>query len=307
MHQVDFFLIGWPKTGSTSLHYYLSQHPELFMSTVKESYFFCTDIIRECDKHGQGKFYHYRTEAEYQSLFEGASNNQNIGESSVFYSISKEAIENIKQHNPNAKLLIILRDPIELLDSWYSYMTLHSRETVDSLEEALKLQEQRSNGQLWPPNTQAPIHLQYDHLVDFPTHLNRIFSHFDRESIKIIYYDDFKAKREQVVAETFEFLDVDSSFVPDFTEKNVSKKVKRGKLKGFVDKNKSWVVRILKPTGLIGQGSVAHRLYLKLFTVNEKRAAVKSDRKTQLGQRYIPMLEETSEMLQVDLVEKWNY
>jgi hypothetical protein len=307
MKKVDFFLIGWPKTGSTSLHYYLSQHPDIFMSRTKESYFFCTDILNECDQHGQSGYYQFRSEAEYQELFRGSQPEQLLGESSVFYAISKDAIQNIKNHNPKAKLLIILRDPIELLDSWYSYLCLHSRETADSLEQALELQQVRRSGREWPANTQAPIHLRYDHLVDFPLHLKRIFSLVDQKSVKIIFYDEFKFEREKTVADTFSFLDVDPSFIPDFTEQNVSRKVKHGRLKTFIDRNKSSIVRALKPLGILAANGPLHRLYQRLFTVDERRAAVNTDRKTNLQQRYLPVLRETSELLQVDLIKKWNY
>lgn len=307
MQQVDFFLVGWPKTGSTSLHYYLSQHPEIFMATVKESYFFCTDIINDSNQHGTGHFFHYQDEARYETLFKGWKEHQLIGESSVFYSISEDAIFNIHKRNPKAQIILILREPIELLDSWFNYLKLHSRETADSLEAALELQEQRAIGNQCPVNTQARIHLQYDQIVDFPRHLDRIFKCFAKDQVKIILYDDYKANREKTVMDVYSFLNVNPEFVPDYTEKNVSQKAKHKIFKHLVDRNKHLVKKILKPVGLLHENGLIHRMYLKIFTANERRKQVSDQRKKLLKQRYLEKVEEASRLLDIDLVQKWNY
>ena len=277
------------------------------MSSVKESYFHCSDILKDCDDRGIGEFYKVRTCSEYEKLFEGASKSQILGESSVFYAISEDAIQNIKHANQNAKIIIILRDPVELVDSWFNYLQLHGRENATCLEQALELQEKRQLGENWPQNTQAAIHLQYDNLVNFPTHLNRIFKYFDREAIHFIFYDDFKANCRSSVADVFSFLGVDPAFIPDFTMQNVSRKIKHGKAKAFVDRYKRSGMRTLKQLHLLSAGKGLHKLYSRMFTIEETRPSVSTDRRSRLVDRYKAMLSETSHIIGIDLINKWNF
>ncbi len=304
---VDFFIIGWPKTGSTSLDNYLSQHPEIEMAAKKESYFFAKDIIKQADDIGHGYHYKYRSDADYNSLFETKSSSRIKGESSVFYIISQDALENIKKHNPNAKLIVLLREPSELLASWYYHLKQHSRENAHSIQEALMLQELRRGGKKIPLNTNTPIHLQYDEILNFPKHINKMLTLFNRENVKFIIYDDFKNDTLKIVQEVFHFLDVNSSFTPGLEKKNVSRIVKNDKTKVLVDSNKKNVVRILRASGLLKTDSFLHRIYKSIFTKNERRAGLPDDEKVFLKKRYAIMVEETQTILNINLKKIWGY
>lgn len=307
MNKPNFFLVGWPKTGSTSLHYYLSQHPDVFMSKIKESYFFCTDIIRESDEINAGVNYKFRTEESYQTVFDGYAQEKILGESSVFYIVSKEAAQNIKSYAPDAKILVIIREPVELISSWFFYLNFHARESSGSLQEALKLQEDRKNLINLPENTHSPIHLQYDNLVDFPTHLKRLFKHFKRENIKIIIYDDFKEQKEKTVQDIFNFLSVDPEFTPDYAKKNVSRQVKFKKVKYEFDKRKRVLSNVLQKIGVLKNGNFLHRAYLNLFSTPDQRRQISDIEKKKLKEKYYPLVKETSELIGVNLLEKWQY
>ena len=307
MRNIDFFVAGWPKTGSTSLHYYLGQHPDIFMSKVKDNYFYSTDIIADCDEHGMGRYYKQRTEEDYVGIFDGANEENVWGDSSVFYTISEVALDRIKEAHPNAKIIVVLRDPIELLDSWFWYLKQNARESAESLEEALDLQDRRKVGECIPPNTQAPIHLQYDKIIDFPGGFERIFKCFDKSAVKITFYDDFKQNREKFIADLFDFLDVRNDFCPDFTERNVSRKIKFRRVKSFVDRHRGKIIAATKVLGLYGKRSAIQKFYVGLFTLNKKRESVSAERRRLLRERCNPMVKRTSELLDVDLESMWGY
>ena len=307
MGQVDFYIIGWPKTGSTSLHHYIAQHPDIYMSSVKESYYHCTDIIRESDKIGAGKHFLYRDEEQYSKLFSSYNNEKLKGESSVFYVISKEAILNINKNNPSAKLVILLRDPVELVTSWFHHLKQHSREDASDVFKALNLQESRLDYKNLPPNTHTPIHVQYDEIINFPKHLKNIYNTFNKDQVCILLYDDLKKSEEETTKKVFDFLNVDTAFNPVFVKKNLSKKVKNQKLKKAIDKRKQGVVNVLTYLGLLKENSFLHRIYLNAFTENKRRDAIKDTQQEDLRKRFTNMVKETSDLIEVDLIKKWNY
>jgi len=153
----------------------------------------------------------------------------------------------------------------------------HSREDAQSVKEALDLQERRKQGKNIPLNTNTPLHLQYDDILNFPKHINKMLTLFDRENVKFLIYDDLKNNTLKVVQEVFHFLDVNGDFVPDLERKNVSRIVKNDKAKVLIDSNKKNVVRILRASGLLKTDSFLHRVYKSIFTKNERRVGLQDD------------------------------
>ena len=95
----NLFIAGAPKCGTTALHTYLGQHPQIFMAKVKENNHFATDLLPLTDP--------YRSEARYSAMFKHAGSKKIVGESSVYYMLSKMAAQNIYRFNPDAKTLTV--------------------------------------------------------------------------------------------------------------------------------------------------------------------------------------------------------
>ena len=119
-----FFIVGAPKCGTTSFYHYLRQHPQIFMPDNKEPHYFGSDLKKRSDEF-------IKTEEEYLSLFKDADSSQMAGEASTFYLYSKAAQKEIKGFNPHAKIIIMLRNPIDFLHSLrisfvFSYATVLS-------------------------------------------------------------------------------------------------------------------------------------------------------------------------------------
>src|SRR5215469_5961387 len=112
----DFLIIGAPKAGTTALHAALAQHPGLHMSPVKEPKFFLSDgppPVRGGPGDAQTYREHVWRRAEYEALFDAAQPGTLRGESTPFYLYRQDAQERIRALIPNAKLIVILRDPVE--------------------------------------------------------------------------------------------------------------------------------------------------------------------------------------------------
>ena len=113
----DFFIVGAPKCGTTALYTYLKQHPEIFMSPQKEPQFFANDVL--------GDRRHTCTWAEYLSCFAAARGAKRIGEASVAYLGSPCAPKQIKMFNPAAKIIIMLRNPVDMMHSLHNQRLDH--------------------------------------------------------------------------------------------------------------------------------------------------------------------------------------
>ena len=114
----NLFIVGQPKSGTTALHQFLGQHPEIFMSSIKEPHFFCSDFHLESDRaYGKQRFFDFRNESAYLQIFAKAEGAEIAGESSTNYLYSQVAAEKIYNFNPDAKIIIILREPAKFLYS----------------------------------------------------------------------------------------------------------------------------------------------------------------------------------------------
>lgn len=214
MQLPNFLIIGAAKGGTTSLYHYLAQHPQIYMSPLKEPRFFALEGEELNFQNPDRSINHtsVTTLAEYCQLFEGVTDEIAIGEASPLYLYSSKAIERIAHYVPEAKLIVILRNPVERAYSCYKHLiALESHSFADALQE-----EDKRIAQNWS-------HLwHYRHGGYYYKQLQGYFEKFDREQIKVYLFDDLKSNPLELIQDLFTFLTVDNSFVPDLTYKNVS-------------------------------------------------------------------------------------
>lgn len=141
----NFLVVGFPKCGSTALHYYLDAHPDIFMPTQKELHFFTSDKLLQLNQ-GPGdkevKKFMITEELAYQAAFKKADQQQMIGDASPSYINHPDRIPRIKSMLGEPKIIILLRDPIKRAYSNYLHLKREKREHL-SFYEALKAEEQR--------------------------------------------------------------------------------------------------------------------------------------------------------------------
>jgi len=223
----NFLIIGAAKGGTTSLYYYLSQHPQIYMSSLKEPRFFALEGEKLNFQNPDNSInYNSVTNLEdYRQLFAGVKDEVAIGEASPLYLYSSKAIERINHYVPQAKLIVILRNPVDRAYSCYKHLISFES---DSFANALK-QEDKRIAQNW-------AHLwHYKQGGYYYKQLKGYFDTFEREQIKVYLFDDLKSNPLELVQDLYSFLEVDRSFVPDLTYKNVSNNPKVKALQNIVN------------------------------------------------------------------------
>lgn len=218
MKKVDFFIVGQAKSGTTALADFLSQHPEIFMSFPKEPAFFATDIVRESDRfHGKKVYFKTRSLQQYINLFAKAEPNQLLGEASTSYIYSKEAAKNIRAYNPNAKIIILLRNPADFLHSLHMQYVNETVENEIDFKKAIKLEEQRRKGKALSKRVKSPSLLFYYDRIKYFEQIKRFFDNFSKDNIFVSSSEEFMSNNAQIYRAVLEFLDVkDTSFSPNF-------------------------------------------------------------------------------------------
>jgi hypothetical protein len=212
----EFFIVGAPRSGTTALYQYLRQHPGVFMPYRKEPVYFGADLPRRLpvlDERG------------YLRLFAPAGERV-AGEATVWYLYSEQAPAEIKQFNPQARIIIALRNPADMLASLHSLMVFTSWEDIESFEAALDAEADRRQGRRLPRNVWWPKALHYRWLGDYAPHVRRWLETFGREQVQIILFDDLQAEPERVYRQTLEFLGVPATFTPDFAVVNPSRRAR---------------------------------------------------------------------------------
>lgn len=195
----NLFIVGGPKCGTTALYAYLSRHPEIFMSPIKEPQFFASDILL-----GQRRV---RTLPEYLACFAEASQQRVIGEASTAYLGSRAAARQIKCFSPKAKIIVMLRNPIDVMYAQHSERVFSNMEHILTFETALDSEEIRLFRE-GPFKGEPVTRLSYRDLSHFTAQVERYFCAFGRENVHTIIYDDFKRDVTTVVRNLLGFLDV---------------------------------------------------------------------------------------------------
>lgn len=206
--KVDFFIVGAPKAGTTSLYHYLSEHPQVEMSSQKEPDYFSDKAI-----HEQGMYYaknRVDTLDKYESLFV-QKESVVYGEASVSYLFYENVAEDIKKYNPNAKIIIMLRDPIERAFSHY-LMDYRLGLISDSFENVLAKISKHKNAHLF--------YQQYIEVSKYAKQIQRYLDFFKKENILFIDYEDFKKNVSKTVDQVYNFLNISTEFVADINTKH---------------------------------------------------------------------------------------
>lgn len=227
----DFFLVGQPKSGTTALYEMLRRHPRIFMPENKEPWFLAQELLDRAPPRPQGT---PRTLTEYQALFSGADPEQLVGEATAMYLWSPTAAERIAQARPDARIIVILREPTSLLRSLHLQWVKSYVETETDLRRALELEPARRQGREIPRYTYWPQGLLYSDHVRYVEQLRRYHRVFPPEQVLTLIYDDFRRDNASVVRRVLSFLGVDENVQIEPREANPTVAVRSGRLHGLV-------------------------------------------------------------------------
>ncbi|MBW4638366.1 MAG: sulfotransferase domain-containing protein [Gloeocapsa sp. UFS-A4-WI-NPMV-4B04] len=212
MGMPNFLIIGAQKAGTTALYSFLKQHPQIYMSPIKEPHFF----TYEGEKLDYLKPVVITNIEDYCNLFQEVSKGIVMGEASPSYIYSPRAPERIQHYIPEAKLIAILRHPAERAYSNFIFNIQRGNEPLKDFAQALREEETRisnNSGFRW----------HYKHKGFYYTQMKRYFDRFDRSQIRVYLYEDLNTNLVSVLQSIFQFLGVDETFMPDVSHKsNVS-------------------------------------------------------------------------------------
>ena len=265
----NFFIAGAPKCGTTALYEYLRPHPNIFMPEIKEPHFFAKDL---------GTYPRIKTLEDYRALFAPATpEHRRVGEASVYYLRSSVAIPAIREFNPEAKIIAMFRNPVDMVYSLHSQLLHVAEETVSDFETAWRLQERRSRGLDLPPAIRSPLLVQYAQVGQFGTQARRLLSCFPPDQVKLILYDDFADSPQRVYDEVIDFLDIPHDERAEFPRINENKGTRVAWLRRFSRKPPPLLreaVRSLKRAVGGEKISAAKKKLVALNTVRERRPSL---------------------------------
>lgn len=232
MREPNFFVVGAAKAGTSSLFHYLDQHPDIYMSPLKEPTYFSfevrpksfvperirqvTQLVEDTRRYVRGSMEEKRQSGivcnwqDYLRLFAAARTEKAVGEASVSYLWSATAAREIAARMPHARIVMILRAPAERAFSGYlhgvsdGFLTQSFRSYVQAC-----LQSEEGLG----------VHRPFLELGSYADQVQRYLDHFPREQIGVWIYEETKGRQEEFIREVFEFLDVDETFKPDLSKR----------------------------------------------------------------------------------------
>jgi len=245
----NFFIVGAAKTGTTSLYHYLNQHPEIYMCPIKEPHFHSKDFIiskfserykkrieLDLKKYFEEKklppkhIAHINKLNEYLELFREVKNEKAIGEVSNGYLFSKVAAKNIYKFNKNAKVIIILRDPVKrAFSGWLMELKLNREIDKNFITAVIKDYKKLKKG--WGiSNNYIEGGLYYEKV-------KRYFDVFPKDQIKIIIFEKMVQNMQDAIKDILKFLNVNINFKIDISEKYNVKELPRFLIiNQFIDK-----------------------------------------------------------------------
>ncbi len=236
----DFFILGAPKCGTTALSEYLRQHPRVFVSTPKEPHYFCDDFD-----------YYYapgqRTEEHYLRLFDGAADDDlAVGEASVWYLYSVTAARNIMEFDPAARVIVMVRNPVELVPSLHSQLRYMLDESEPDPEAAWDMQEARRRGEHLPSTVRVPEFLQYGEAAKLGAQVRRVLEVVPREQVKVLVMDDLRADAGAVYRDALAFLGVPDDGRTEFPRVNENKVHQSAAVARFTQRPPSALVSVAR-------------------------------------------------------------
>ena len=224
MKQPDFFLVGAPKCGTSALKAYLCAHPRIFMCAPKEPGYFALDFPAH-------RF--AATRDDYESLFRDAGDvHLAVGEASVLYMYSDVAIAELHKAMPSARLLVMLRNPVDMAVSMHAQALWSCDENVTDFERAWALCTDRRAGRRVSRHCRDNKVLLYDQIPLLGWQLRRLLGIFPRAQVSWWFFDDLMADPGRVYRGVLSFLGVPDDGRQDFPRINVRKRA-RSRLLGL--------------------------------------------------------------------------
>jgi hypothetical protein len=228
----DFLVVGAPKCGTTALCDFLGQHPDVFVAPRKEMHYFGADLV-----------WPNRPDLdEYLAQFHGRGSARVAGEASVYYLYSQSAAREIHALNPRMRILVLLRNPVDVICSLHWQVLFNMQEDIADFELALAAEPARRRGENLPALCTKPQQLYYRAAIDFADQLGRYLDVFGAQQVHVILHDDLLREPLAVYAGVLCFLGVDATFVPELRSVNPGRAFRSRVLQQLITHPPRWLV-----------------------------------------------------------------
>jgi hypothetical protein len=287
----NFLIIGAPKCGTTSLQYYLEQHHDVFFAP-KELHFFGEDLkIKN----------HFNDIEKYKSYFSNAAQKAK-GEASVWYLYSQSAPQEIKTLVSDAKIIICLRNPVDMIYSLHGETIYNGYETESDFEKALTLEYGRKSGLNIPSSATFVQCLLYKENGLYSTHIQRWQEAFGKDNVLIILLDDLHKNALDSTNKALEFLGLNE--LPELNNE-VQNEAKDFASLGLHQKFKSaknWEKNLIRL--LIPSKKIRERFLNKIYQANIKKTVKKTmstELRNKLTQFFVEDIKATEKLIDRNL------
>lgn len=196
----NLFIVGAAKCGTTALADFLGQHPEIYIAPIKEPYYFISNP-------------EITSESEYLKLFSSVAKEKLVGEATTGYLFDPVSPKLIKEFNPNANIIIILRNPIDMAYSLWKYMSVNGNEKLGFLPAIEKASERKSDDFVKQCAGRSENYLYIERARYFDQ-VKRYIDEFGVSKVKILIFEEFIQNPVAVCQGIFEDYDLDRHFRP---------------------------------------------------------------------------------------------
>lgn len=212
LDKIDLMIIGAQKAGTTALKNYLNEHPEILGHPQTEFDFFNTDS--EYNKGFEYAIKKYFTEGDKSTAKIIAAKYV-----SIYY--NDDLLKKLALHNPNCKLVFIIREPVARAYSAYTMEIFSGWLKRDSLEiiDAIKTN-----------NYNDTMYRLFVKMGLYDDHITMIYKYFPKNQVRIVLYEDLQKNSLEVSQDIFNWVGVDSTFMPNISKKHNETKMSKSKL-----------------------------------------------------------------------------
>ncbi len=291
MRLPDFYIVGAAKSGTTSVWHYLGQHSQIFM----------TDDIRNKELGYFCHHYGINDIEEYKKFFAAAKPDQIIGESCHAYLSSPESAQMIYNERPDAKIIMILRNPVDRAYSLYNWMIANGYESANSLTAALHLEKVRSISKEFIHSNPHGFYQNYFYYQSglYSAQIDRYFQLFGKSNCNVLIFEDFKKNPVTNMKAVFSFLGVDDNFIPKTEIHNESQRVIKPSWQFYF----RWELghKLMKRGISFNTASKCSERLMKMNVLNSKPKPLAPDLRNQLINQYREDIFKVQELLNRDL------
>ncbi len=290
----EFFIVGAPKCGTSSLHRHLGAHTTVFLPDRKDVPYFGSDLEHTIPGAP-------RSLGDYLRPFADAPPGALVGDSCTLYMQSRRAAAEIAAYRARARVIVMLRDPVELIVSLHSHNIWMGEEDILDLADALAAEPDRRAGRRIPPRCNYPAGLFYRDVAAIADQLERYLQALPREQVHVILFDDLRADTAATVERTLQFLGVDERAQLDLAPVNARRQPRSLRVQSFLQQPPLGLERAfqaLAPRSLHGRVLP----WLNRFNGQRGRRQVLDPMlRSELERELRPQAERLQEMLQRDL------